>query len=79
MAKVIIYTSPTCGFCRLAKEYFRENEVEFEEKDVASDQQARQEAVEKSGQMGVPIIDIDGEIVIGFDQPKLDQLLNISK
>ncbi|MBU0648339.1 glutathione S-transferase N-terminal domain-containing protein [Patescibacteria group bacterium] len=77
MAKVRIYTTATCGFCKLAKEFFREKDVEFEEKDVTDDEEARNEAIEKSGQMGVPVIDIDGEIVVGFDQDRVSQLLNL--
>ncbi|MFA4931092.1 MAG: glutaredoxin domain-containing protein [Patescibacteria group bacterium] len=77
MAKVTIYTTPTCGFCKMAKEYFRENNVDFEEKDVAADAVAQEEAVGKSGQMGVPVIEVDGQIVIGFDKPKLAALLGL--
>jgi glutaredoxin 3 len=77
MAKVIIYSTPTCGYCKVAKSFFQEHNVEFEEKDVAVDQAAREEMVAKSSQMGVPVIDIDGNIVIGFDQARLSQLLDI--
>jgi glutaredoxin 3 len=78
MKKVTIYTTPTCKFCHMAKEFFKEHNVAYEEKDVMTDAQARQAAVEKSGQMGVPVIDVDGEIVVGFDQEKLTQLLGIA-
>ena len=77
MAKVTIYTTPTCVYCKAAKEFFKENNVEYEEKDVAQDEQAREAMVQRSGQMGVPVIDIDGEIVVGFDKPKLVSLLGI--
>lgn len=77
MANVIIYSTPTCGFCNMAKSYFDENNIEYEEKDVAADQQAREEMVNKTNQMGVPVIDVDGEIIIGFDKDKLAQLLGI--
>ena len=77
MPKVTIYTTPTCGYCKVAKSFFQENSVEYEEKDVAVDQAAREEMVTKSNQMGVPVIDIDGNIVIGFDQAKLSQLLGV--
>lgn len=77
MAKVTIYTTPTCGFCKMAKEYFMENNIDFEEKDVTTDEEARDEAVGKSGQMGVPVIDIDGEVVVGFDKEKLSGLLGL--
>lgn len=77
MPKVIMYTTPTCGYCKVAKSFFEENEVEFEEKDVVTDQVAREEMVTKSNQMGVPVIDIDGNIVVGFDQARLTQLLGV--
>ena len=78
MAKVIIYTTPSCVYCKTAKAFFKENNVAFEEKDVASDVKARDEMVKKSGMMAVPVIDVNGSIVIGFDKPKLSQLLNIT-
>lgn len=77
MAKVTMYTTPTCGYCKLAKSFFQEHNVEYEEKDVAVDQAAREEMITKSSQMGVPVIDIDGNIVVGFDQAKLTQLLGV--
>jgi len=77
MANVIIYTTPTCVYCRAAKEFFQENGVQYEEKDVAKDEQARNDMVQKSGQLGVPVIDVGGEIVIGFDESRLKELLNI--
>jgi len=75
--KVTIYTTPTCVYCKMAKEFFKEHSVAYEEKDVAADEKAREEMVEKSGQLGVPVIDIQGSIVVGFDQGKLSQLLGI--
>jgi len=77
MANVIIYSTPTCVYCKMAKAYFKENNVEYTEKDVAVDETSRNEMVEKSGQLGVPVIDIDGEIIVGFDKSKLSELLNI--
>lgn len=77
MKSVKIYTTPSCHFCHLAKEYFKERNVSYEEFDVASNDQARDEMMKKSGQMGVPVIDVEGEIVIGFNQPKLASLLGI--
>ncbi len=79
MAKVTIYTTPTCVFCRMAKAFFRSHNVEYEEKNVAADLEARQEMVDKSGQLGVPVIDVGGEIVIGFDEPTLSKLLKLKK
>jgi glutaredoxin 3 len=78
MKTVSIYSSPTCHFCHMAKAFFAEHNIQFTDHDVATDPDAIKEAVEKSGQMGVPVIDIDGEIVLGFDEPKLKQLLGIS-
>ena len=77
MAKVIIYTTPTCVYCRAAKEFFQEHNVQYEEKDVVQDEEAREQMMQKSEQLGVPVIDVDGEIVIGFDKPRLSQLLQI--
>lgn len=74
--KITIYTTPTCAYCQMAKEFFKKNNFQYEEKNVAADVEARQEMLEKSGQMGVPVIDIDGEIVLGFDQGRLNSLLN---
>jgi len=74
---VTIYTTPTCPYCEMVKRFFRKNNVEYEEKNVANDQAAVKEMIEKSGQMGVPIIDINGEIVVGFNKEKLSELLNI--
>jgi len=79
--KVSIYTTPTCPYCKQAKEFFKENNVEYEEIDVAADQKAAEEMVHKSGQMAVPVIVIekDGkeDLVAGFDQKKLTQLLGL--
>ncbi|MDP2637207.1 MAG: glutaredoxin domain-containing protein [bacterium] len=77
MAKVILYTTPTCVYCKAAKAFFQENNVEYEEKDVAKDTQARDDMVKKSGVLAVPVIDINGEVVIGFDESKVSQLLGI--
>lgn len=77
MAKVTIYSTPTCPYCEMAKKFFTKNEIEYEEKNVAEDHDAAREMMDKSGQMGVPVIDIDGEIVVGFDKSKLSELLNI--
>lgn len=77
MSKVIVYSTPTCGYCKLAKEYFKQNNVEFEEKDVTVDLEAREHMIQKSGQLGVPVIEIGDEMIIGFDKGKLGQLLGI--
>ncbi len=75
--KVVIYTTPTCVYCKMAKEFFKEHNVSFEEKNVLEDEQAREEMVGKSGQLGVPVILVDDSTVVGFDQGKLAQLLEI--
>jgi glutaredoxin-like YruB-family protein len=75
--KIKIYSTPTCPYCQMAKEFMKENKVEFEDINVAADQEAAKEMVEKSGQMGVPVIDVDGEIIVGFDKEKLKKALKI--
>ena len=77
MTNVKIYTTPTCVYCKSAKEFLRKNKIKFEEIDVSKNQKSAKEMIEKSGQLGVPVIDIDGQIVIGFDQEKLEELLKI--
>lgn len=69
--EVVIYSTPTCHFCQTAKQFFKENDVEYTEFDVSTDQEKRAEMIEKSGQMGVPVIFIGEEMVIGFDEAKL--------
>lgn len=76
---VIIYSTPTCHFCQITKEFFKENAVTYREFNVASDMERRQEMVEKSGGMAVPVIDIDGEIIVGFDKEKLEKALDIAE
>lgn len=77
MAQVIIYTTPTCVYCKKAKAFFNEHHIAYSEKDVSNDQAAVDEMVQKSGQMGVPVIDVDGSIIIGFDEQALRQVLHI--
>ncbi len=76
MAKIIMYTTPTCVYCQMAKKFLKEKGVEYEEIDV-SDPIKAEEMVKKSGQMGVPVIDIDGEIIVGFDKARISKLLGI--
>ncbi|MDO8743178.1 MAG: glutaredoxin family protein [Candidatus Azambacteria bacterium] len=71
MAKVIIYTTPECAYCKMAKEFFKQNDISYEEKDVSIDDAAREEMIEKSGQLGVPVIAINDKIVVGFDEKEL--------
>lgn len=77
MPKVTIYTTPTCVYCKMTKAFFKENNVVYEEKDVSTDAVARDEMIAKSNQMGVPVIDIDGKILVGFDKEGLSELLHI--
>lgn len=74
---VKIYSTPTCPFCHKAKAFLKEHNVKFVDVNVAEDDKARDEMVEKSGQMGVPVIEIDGEFIIGFDEQVLRQKLQI--
>ena len=76
---VKIYTTPSCVYCKMAKEFFKNNSVQYEEYDVAVDEKARNEMIEKSHQLGVPVIEIDGEIFVGFDKNALAEALNIKK
>ncbi len=77
--KIIIYSTDTCHFCHLAKDYFAEKGFPFEDRNVGADINFKKESVEKSGQLGVPVIDIDGKVVVGFDQPVIDKLLGLTK
>ncbi|MBW3011628.1 thioredoxin family protein [Candidatus Woesearchaeota archaeon] len=77
MAKVKVYSTPTCPYCVMAKQFLKENKIEFEDLDVSKDRAAAEEMVEKSGQMGVPVLDIDGEIVVGFDKQRIKKLLKL--
>ncbi|MCM8793051.1 MAG: glutaredoxin family protein [Candidatus Omnitrophica bacterium] len=78
MAKrVKIYSTPTCPFCIRTKQFLQENNIPFEDIDVSRNPQAAEEMVRKSGQMGVPVLDIEGEIIVGFDKERIKQALNI--
>ena len=77
MKKVTIYSTPTCGYCKMAKEFFAEKGIEYTEYDVSTDEARRDEMVEKTGQMGVPVIDIEGQVVVGFDKDKLSGMLGL--
>ncbi|KKW11239.1 MAG: Glutaredoxin-like protein, YruB-family [Parcubacteria group bacterium GW2011_GWA2_49_9] len=78
MAQVTIYSTPTCVYCNAAKVFFKEKGIAYTEYNVGADVEKRKEMITKSGQMGVPVIDIDGQLVVGFNQPKIKQLLGIS-
>ena len=75
--KATIYSTPVCHFCNSAKDFFKENNVEYIEHDVASDADKRQEMVDMTGQMGVPVIKIGDDVIIGFDEPKLKEILEL--
>jgi len=77
MKKVEIYSTPSCQYCKMAKDWFATNNVEYTEHDVAADEAMRNQMIEKSGQMGVPVIDIEGELIVGFNEPKMKELLEI--
>ncbi len=73
--KVVIYSTPTCPICKRAKQYFTQQGIPYQEIDVAADREAAHEMIHKSGQMGVPVIIVDNELMIGFNQGKFDALM----
>ncbi|NDJ77572.1 MAG: NrdH-redoxin [Chloroflexi bacterium] len=75
--RVIVFSTPTCSHCNNAKRYFRERGVRFRDVDVSKDPVAAKDMVRRSGQQGVPVIDIGGKIIVGFDRPKVDRLLDL--
>jgi glutaredoxin-like YruB-family protein len=74
---VTVYSTPTCPWCHRVKDYLKQNKIEFKDVDVSRDRAAAMEMVNKSGQMGVPVIDINGEIIVGFDKDRISELLKI--
>ena len=77
MPQVRVFSTPMCPYCVTLKEFLKEQNVAFEEINVAENAEAREEMIKKSGQMGVPVVEIDGEIVVGFNKEKITKLLNI--
>ncbi|MEK7113260.1 MAG: glutaredoxin family protein [Patescibacteria group bacterium] len=77
MKHVTIYSTPSCHFCHMAKDYFKENGVVYTEYNVANDTERRKELIDKSGQMGVPVIIIGDDMVVGFNKPKIAELLGL--
>ena len=75
MSSVTIYSTPTCTYCQLAKEFFKANGIDYTEVDVAADQSKLKEMVEKSGQMGVPVILAGDNVIVGFDEEKIREIL----
>jgi len=74
-----VYTTSACPYCITLKEFLKQHNIEFEEVDVSKDQKALEEMIKKSGQMGVPVLDIDGQIIVGFDKEKICKILNIKE
>ncbi len=77
MANVKIYTTPTCAYCAMAKEFFGKNDIEYEERNLVNNPEAREEMIRKSHQMGVPVIDINGQIFVGFNRGELEKALKV--
>ncbi|MGE5250678.1 MAG: glutaredoxin domain-containing protein [Bacteroidota bacterium] len=75
--RVIVFSTPSCSFCNMAKKYFREKGIRFRDVDVSRDMAAARDMVRRSGQQGVPVIDIGGKIVVGFDRVKIDRYLGL--
>lgn len=76
---VTVYSASWCAFCHAAKDYLDKLGVKYSDKDVESDPKLAQESIDKSGQMGIPVIDIGGDVIIGFNRPKIDELLKEHK
>ena len=77
MKNITIYSTPNCTYCHMTKEFLKEKGIIFIDYDVGSDKEKRKEMIDKSGQMGVPVIDIDGEIMVGFDKSELEAKLGL--
>ena len=77
MAKVVVYSTSTCPWCFKVKDWLKEHNIAFEDMDVGADREKAQEMIEKSGQMGVPVIDVDGKIIVGFDKEALTKELKL--
>lgn len=76
--RVILFTTPSCSYCRMAKKYLRQRGIRFKDVDVSKDSAAARDMVRRSGQQGVPVIDIGGKVIVGFDRPKIDRLLGLN-
>jgi glutaredoxin 3 len=79
MPKIRIFSTPTCTYCIILKRYLDEKNVEYEDIDISQNEEAQKEMIAKTNQMGVPVIDIDGEFIIGFDKGKINNILNIKE
>ena len=76
---VKVFSTPFCIYCVSLKQFLKEHNIEFEEVDVSKDKAAQEEMIKKSGQMGVPVVEIDGEIIVGFNKNKISELLSIKE
>ncbi|KPK98854.1 MAG: glutaredoxin [Omnitrophica WOR_2 bacterium SM23_72] len=76
-SNVKVYSTPTCPWCIRTKQFLKDNNIPFEDVDVSSNQQAAEEMIQKSGQMGVPVLDINGQIIVGFDKEKINSVLGL--
>lgn len=76
--EVVVYTTPTCPWCQMVKRYLETRGIPYTEIDVSADYNAATEMVRKSGQSGVPVVEIDGEMVVGFDRDRIDKLLGLA-
>lgn len=79
MPHITIYTTQSCVYCKMAKEFFKSNNIAYREVDVQSDLAAQEEMIKKSGQLGVPVIDVNGSVMVGFDKEHLTKLLSINR
>jgi glutaredoxin-like YruB-family protein len=79
MPKVRLFTTPVCPYCYTLREFLKENNIKFEEIDVSKDEKTKEEIIKKSGQIGVPVLEINGEILVGFDKEKICKLLKIKE
>ncbi|MDD5633770.1 MAG: glutaredoxin domain-containing protein [Candidatus Omnitrophica bacterium] len=77
MKKVVIYSTPTCPFCQRAKKFLKDKGIEFQDVDVSENEERIEEMIKKSGQMGVPVLDIEGEIIVGFDVERIEKILGL--
>ena len=75
--RVVVFSTPTCSYCNMAKQYFRRNKIRFKEVDVSTDPVAARDLMRRTGQMGVPVIDIGGQLIVGFDKPRINDMLGI--
>ncbi len=74
---VTVYSADWCAYCRAAKDYLKSKGVDYQEKNIEKDPAYAQESVDKSGQMGIPVLDINGQIIVGFDRPRIDAALSL--